>query len=134
MMRPAAAALAAWLLSVSFAAAATDDPGSSAREWIGLIDHQKYVESWQEGSAFFRSRITATAWKHMTKLYRDPVGRLLWREVDSIALVAKLRDLPDGEYAVVHFRSKFAARPDSIETVELIQEGGLWRVSSYSIH
>ncbi|MEI9888278.1 MAG: DUF4019 domain-containing protein [Rhizomicrobium sp.] len=134
MTRPAAAALAVWLLIPSLAGAATDDPGSSAREWVALIDQQKYVESWQEGSAFFRSRVTTAAWQHTTKLYRDPVGKLLWREVDSVALVAKLRDLPDGQYAVVRFHSKFAQLPDSIETIEMIQEGGLWRVSSYSIH
>jgi hypothetical protein len=121
------------LVLAGAARAATGDPGSSAREWLALVDQHKYADAWKDGSAFFRSSIPERGWEGQVKTYRDAVGEQQRRDVDQIQLVAKLPNLPDGQYAVVRFHTTFSKKADSYETVNMIQEGDLWRVSSYTI-
>ncbi len=137
MMKPVLAPLLALGIVLGFAAiptrAATAEPTSSAWQWLALIDQEQYVESWAEGSALFRARITERSWESKTSLYREAVGRAVWRDVDSVSLAGRLPDLPEGQYALVRYRSKFERKTDCTETVGLVLENGLWRVASYSI-
>ncbi|MGC9954375.1 MAG: DUF4019 domain-containing protein [Rhizomicrobium sp.] len=120
-------------LAVSPAKAATAEPTSSAYQWLTLIDNQKYAESWAEGSVLFRVRVTEKSWESTTSIFREAVGHIVWRDVDSVSLVGELPNMPDGQYATVRYRSKFERKTDCIEIVNLTLENGLWRVASYTI-
>ncbi len=135
------------MLAVSPARAATEEPTSSAWQWLELLDHGKYSESWAEGSALFRARITERSWESKVQIFHDAVGAIVWRDVLGVSSVADPAGLPRGQYAVVHYRSKFsntgqstdatagqtAAKSEYQETVFLLQENGLWRVATYDI-
>lgn len=130
---PSLAALGTLLLLASTARAATAEPTSSAWQWLGLLDGGKYAESWAEGSALFRERITERAWEGKIQIFRDAVGTIVWRDVLDVATVAELPNMPNGQYAVVHYRSKFSGKAECEETVSMVLEDGLWRVASYTI-
>jgi len=112
---------------------ATAEPTSSAWEFLGLIDKGQYAQSWADGSALFRTRITEKSWESKNQIFRDAVGSILWRDVEGVAVQSDPPDLPKGQYAIVHFRSKFTKKADCEENVILLQEGGLWRVATYTI-
>jgi hypothetical protein len=134
-LKPILASLVAlvFIFAAAPAVAATAEPTSSAYEWLTLIDKEKYAESWAEGSTLFRARITEKAWESKTSLFREAVGHILWRDVDSVSLVSELPTMPNGQYAVVRYHSKFEGKADGVEIVNLVLENGLWRVASYTI-
>jgi hypothetical protein len=129
------------ILSVSSARAATEEPTSSAWQWLELLDHGKYAESYAEGSALFRARITERSWESKVAIFHDAVGEIAWRDVLGVSSLADLDGMPRGQYAVVHYKSKFTlTTPDKTqtkseyhETVTLMLEKGLWRVATYDI-
>lgn len=120
------------LLAVS-AQAATEEPTSSAWQWLEMLDHGRYAESWAEGSVLFRSRITERSWESKVQIFHDAVGAIVWRDVLGVSSEADPPGLPRGQYAVVHYKSKFANKKDCQESVTLMLENGLWRVATYDI-
>jgi len=131
------AMLSAGALLAGSAQAATEEPTSSAWQWLELLDHGKYAESWAEGSALFRSRITERSWESKVQIFHEAVGTIVWRDVLGVSVVADPSGLPRGQYAVVHYKSKFSqaapGKSEYEETVTLILENGLWRVATYDI-
>ncbi len=129
------------ILAVSSARAATEEPTSSAWQWLELLDHGKYAQSYAEGSALFRARISERSWESKVAIFHDAVGEIVWRDVLGVSSLADLEGMPRGQYAVVHYKSKFAhTAPDKSqtksehqETVTLLWENGLWRVATYDI-
>lgn len=115
------------------ARAATEEPTSSAWQWLTMLDHGKYSESWAEGSSVFRTRITARSWESKVQIFRDAVGTIVWRDVLEVRTVADPPDLPRGQYAVVRYHSRFTNQKECHEKVFLVMEGGLWRVATYDI-
>lgn len=129
------------ILAASVANAATEEPTSSAWQWLELLDHGKYAESYAEGSTLFRARISERSWESKVAIFHDAVGQIAWRDVLGVSSLADLEGMPRGQYAVVHYRSKFTlTAPDKTqkksecqESVTLLWENGLWRVATYEI-
>jgi hypothetical protein len=130
-------ALLAVAATSRMADAATEEPTSSAWQWLELLDHGKYSESWAEGSSLFRSRITERSWESKIEIFHDAVGAIVWRDVVGVSTEADPPGLPRGQYTVVHYKSKFSGKADAKaeyqETVTLMLENGLWRVATYDI-
>lgn len=124
------------LMAVS-ARAATEEPTSSAWQWLELLDQGKYADSWAEGSTLFRSRITERSWEAKVQIFHDAVGNIVWRDVTGVSAVADPKGLPHGQYQMVHYKSKFTnpagKKSEYQETVTLVLENGLWRVATYDI-
>ena len=65
---------------------------------------------------------------------RTPLGAFEQRAVVSTRFEKSFGGAPDGEYAIVVFRTSFANRTDAEETVTLEREAdGMWRVVGYAI-
>lgn len=120
------------MLSVG-ASAATEEPTSSAWQWLEMIDGGRYAESWAEGSALFRSRITERSWESKVQIFHEAVGQIVWRDVLEVTSEADPPGLPRGQYAVVYYKSKFKNKSECREKVTLMMEKGLWRVATYDI-
>jgi hypothetical protein len=120
------------MLAVS-AQAATEEPTSSAWQWLELLDKGKYANSYAEGSAIFRARISERSWESKVQIFRDAVGTVVWRDVEEVSSVADPPLLPKGQYAVVHYKSRFSDKKVYQEAVTLVLENGLWRVATYDI-
>ncbi len=132
----AAAALAAGAFPLSVAA---QDPRSAeaqnaARDWLVLVDRMDATAAWDAAAAKFRSAVPADRWADALQKVRGPLGALQTRAVDTTRFAAALPGFPDGNYAVVVFRTSFANQEIARETVTLEREGtAAWRVVGYAI-
>jgi len=119
--------------------ATAQDPRASiaqkaAREWLALADRQDHAAMHKAAGAKFRSAITPEKWAEASKAARDPLGPTLQRTLISTAFEKQFPGVPEGNYALLQFRTAFAKRPDSRETVTLEREpDGQWRVIGYFI-
>jgi hypothetical protein len=106
---------------------------SAARDWLALTDRLDGAASWKAAGAKFRNAIPAEDWTAALKQVREPLGALTTRAVDSTRFEKSFPGLPDGDYAIIVFRTSFANKASARETVTLEREGGSWRVVGYLI-
>lgn len=107
---------------------------AAAEQWLLLVDGVKYSDSWEEAAELFRNAITQEQWYQSLKAVRDPLGKLVSRELDSKLYKRSLPGAPDGEYMVIQFRTSFENKKTSIETITpMLEKDGRWRVSGYYI-
>lgn len=106
---------------------------ASARDWLALVDAGNWEESWQEAGAFFRQSVTAAEWAAQIRPVREPIGAVQSRELANQQIAESLPGAPAGTYLVMQFDTDFANKPDSVETVVMVDEGGEWGVVGYFV-
>lgn len=118
---------------------AAQDPRASlvqeaARAWLAETDRGDADQSWKSAGGRFRNAITAPRWAESLKGVRPPLGAMSERAVLSTQFSKSFPGVPDGDYALVVFRTGFANKVDARETVTLERESdGAWRVIGYFI-
>lgn len=106
----------------------------AARTWLALVDAGKYGDSWETAAAYFKNAITKEKWEQMLTAVRNPLGRLVTRELISKTYTQSLPGAPDGEYVVIQFATSFENKKSAIETITpMLDNDGEWRVSGYYI-
>jgi hypothetical protein len=106
----------------------------SAEKWLGLVDSEKYAESWKESAELFKNAIKQEQWKQSLEAVRKPLGKLVTRKIKTKTYKTSLPGAPDGEYVVIQFETSFQNKKSAIETVTPMKDkDGKWRVSGYYI-
>jgi Protein of unknown function (DUF4019) len=106
----------------------------AANQWLALIDHEKYTESWKEAADLFRYTVQSDLWVASMKALRKPLGKLISRKVKTEVYKTSLPGAPDGQYVVIEFESSFEHKKTAVETVTpMLGSDGVWRVSGYFI-
>lgn len=119
--------------------AAAQDPRASivqeiARAWLTDTDRSDAAQSWNKAGKQFRGAITVDRWTESLKQVRLPLGAASQRAMLATEFRKNFPGAPDGEYAIVVFRTTFANKADARETVTLEHEpDGVWRVIGYLI-
>jgi DNA-binding CsgD family transcriptional regulator len=109
------------------------ESAGSAREWLALLDGQHWDESWKAAGALFRSHISPALWASKVQPVRQPLGPVSSRALQNVTKATSLPGLPDGQYEILQFATRFAHKPDAIETVTLAHDSSGWKVDGYFI-
>lgn len=102
---------------------------AAAEQFLTLVDQGRWDDSYRATGAAFRKLNTAKVWAEVSEKVRTPLGAMLSRSF------ASQQDLPapPAGYQVVKFQTRFANKPEAVETVSLEREGGAWRVVGVTI-
>lgn len=96
----------------------------AAQHWLELGDSGLWDDGYRATGASFQAHNTSAKWTEVSLKVREPLGALKSRVLISAD------DVPSQQgYQMVKFRSSFAAKPEAIETVSLVREGGVWKVA-----
>ncbi len=137
--RRAALAALVTVLVAPVVPTAAQDPNASmvqsvAREWLVLTDQFDTEGSWKAAGKKFRDAIAPDRWAQSLRSVREPVGQVVQRSVRSTQFSKTIPQYPEGEYAIVVFRSGFEKKLDGGESVTLEREAdGRWRVIGYFV-
>lgn len=114
-----------------FAADATPNSEvvNTARAWLALGDQGRWDDSYQATGLAFRKLNTAMVWTAVSEKVRAPLGAMISRTFVS----QENLPAPPYGYEVVKFRTRFANKPETIETVTLDREDDSWRVVGVTI-
>ena len=129
------------LLAIAFAllmpVAALADPSAdatnAAKAWVALVDAGNYAQSWTDSSALMRTRVSQADWAKAAQPVHEMLGAVVSREPAGVDMMKALPGAPDGDYAIVHFKTKFAKKADAKETVTMMLDGGKWKSAGYFI-
>jgi len=106
----------------------------SAKRWLELVDAGDYDKSWQQAAEFFKNALPKKQWDIALKISREPLGKLLSRELVSTVYATELPGAPDGEYVVITFKTAYENKNMALEQVTpMLDKDGKWRVSGYYI-
>ena len=131
--------LACCLSAIGVGSALAQDPRATAaqkeaRSWLELTDRGDALASWRATGKQFQNAISADKWADSLKQVRPPLGAVVERTMLSTQFTTSFAGAPDGDYALLVFRTSFAKKIDSRETVTLEHEAdGAWRVIGYFI-
>jgi hypothetical protein len=70
---------------------------AAADAWLKLVDEGKYDESWAQTATLFRKAVTQADWAKQMKAFREPLGDVVSRKVQSKQYATALPGAPDGE-------------------------------------
>jgi len=132
-------ALACCLSATGIGSVLAQDPRATAaqkeaRSWLALTDRDDARASWSATGKQFQNAISADKWANALKQVRPPLGALVERTLLSTQFTTSFQGAPDGDYVLLVFRSSFAKKIDSRETVTLEHAAdGAWRVIGYFI-
>lgn len=101
----------------------------AARRWLALVDAGQWNDSWLTTAQSFRELNTVQVWSDVSQRVRTPLGAMRSRQLVSVDDVPA----PPAGYMMVRFRTDFANRAGATETLTLVDEGGVWRVSGIYI-
>ena len=105
----------------------------SVQKWLHLIDRAEYSESWLEAATYFQNNITQSQWQKTLQGVRQPLGKVIYREVALVQYTTTLPGSPDGEYVVIQFNTSFENKKSAVETVTPMLDRGKWKVAGYYI-
>jgi DNA-binding CsgD family transcriptional regulator len=110
-----------------------DTSENAARRWLALVDQSRWHESWNAAGPLIRGQVSEESWTAIVRPVRAPLGVVTSRTLQGVVRASTLPGAPPGDYSVLQFRTRFAHKPDSVETVTLAREGSSWKVSGYFI-
>jgi hypothetical protein len=112
-----------------------DDSSAAAIAFLDRIDQAQYAQSWQTAAAYLKNEVPLEQWTEKLTEVRTATGKILnRREKKNFYSKEQKEGLPEGEYMVYIFSSKFENRADMTETVTVMLESdAVWRVAGYFI-
>jgi hypothetical protein len=107
---------------------------AAARDWLNLTDKLNATASFNAAGARFREPIDVEQWTDALAKARAPLGAVEQRTVAETAFDTVTEGGNQFEIAMVRFRTAFAKKVESSETVTLERDAdGSWRVIGYFI-
>jgi DNA-binding CsgD family transcriptional regulator len=100
------------------------DVMDATRQWLALVDQDRWDDSYRITGAAFRKLNTVQVWTDVSEKMRASLGAVMSRTF----LSEENLPAPPYGYEVVKFRARYANKPDAVETVTLEREDGAWHV------
>ncbi len=114
--------------------ARTSEVQATARAWLVLTDKLDAQASWNAAGDKFKKQMSAEQWGELLQKHREPFGEATQRAVLSTSFATQLPGAPDGDYALLQFRTAFRQKAEGHESLTLErQPDGQWRVVGYFI-
>ena len=127
------------LMTVTIALAGAPDAKEtkaieSGQQWLSQCDQAKYGESWEMAATYFKNAVKKEQWEQLAAAVRNPLGKVVKREVKSHKYQTSAPGAPDGEYVIIQFSTTFENKKESTETLTMMmdkQRG--WRAGGYFV-
>jgi hypothetical protein len=107
----------------------------ASEKWLRLLDRGQLGPAWDVSAKTLQAQVTRAEWIKGIGAARKPFGRLAARNRDRFARAHQLPGVPEGDYAIVQFDSRFEGGRHATEQItwSLEPDGGVWRVAGYYI-
>jgi DNA-binding CsgD family transcriptional regulator len=115
----------------------------AARQWLALVDASDWAGSYAATGQSFKDLNSLEVWTKVAGETQPQFGQVQSRAVAEVQVKSdgtgrtlmseEYVPAPPMGYQMVKFQTNFAAKPDAVETLTLVEEGGTWKVVGYII-
>lgn len=109
------------------------DATAAAERWLVHADKTDGSATWDQAASIFQSAITKNGWAEALKAVRGPLGAMKSRQARSAQFTRTLPGVPEGEYVVIRYDTKFENRDATETVVPMRDKDGSWKVTTYLI-
>ena len=103
-----------------------------AAQFLYLVDTEEYSKSWEISSHILQKMLTKKAWNEQITKIRDYLGPIVQRMYHDISYTDTATNVPEGEYVILTYISKFKLRDRVVETITLmLGDDNQWQVVGY---
>jgi hypothetical protein len=104
----------------------------AASQFLLLVDTEEYARSWEATAEILKKMLPQTSWNQQIAKIRSFLGPIVERVQYDIAYTSNASDVPEGEYVILTFISRFELRERVIETITLmLSSDNRWQVVGY---
>lgn len=104
----------------------------AAAEFLFLVDTEEYAKSWEVTSSTLKKMLSQEAWNKEIEELRSFLGPIIERVQKNVTYTDSASDVPEGEYVIMTFISKFEMREHVVETLTLmLNDSNQWQVVGY---
>ncbi len=105
-----------------------------ANKWLSLNDNGQYADGWDQTAELFKRAVEKQTWEKQLTAVREPLGKVISREVIKKEYMTSVPGAPDGGYVKIQYKTDFENKKNAIETVTPMKDkDGQWRVAGYYI-
>jgi hypothetical protein len=106
----------------------------ASEKWLKLLDAGQMGAAWDLSAPSLKSAVTRKDWIDGISAARKPFGKVASRKAEKFARSHELPGLPQGDYALLLFDTRFANGKQAQEHLTCVLDAGeVWRVSGYFI-
>jgi len=106
----------------------------SGLQWLSRCDKAEYAESWETAATYFKNAVKKEQWEQMAAAARNPLVKMVKRDVKSQKYQTTAPGAPDGEYVIIKFSTTFENKKESTETLTMmIDKDRGWRAAGYFV-
>ena len=99
--------------------------------WFKYLDEMNYEKLWEISSDLHKLKTDKKDFLRIIKGIRDPLGKVIERDLQVNDVMPLIKHYPDGEYRKVVYWSKYENKDFVREYFLLIKEGDRWGVLRY---
>ncbi len=121
------------VLSASVCLAADKAAVKASAAFLSLVDSGQYAQSWDQASAFFKSKVPQDAWVQQLSTARKPYGTVKSRKILGAKDFNSLPGAPAGQYVVIEYATAFTQNDSGERVTMMRQADGSWRMAGYFI-
>ncbi len=112
-----------------------DASSAAVVEFFELVDQGKYEQSWHAAARYLRNDMPLEQWVERLQTVRSRAGQVVERQQEDVfATQGGNKGIPEGEYMVYSFETRFSDRDMLKETVTvMLEDDQSWRVAGYFI-
>ncbi len=120
--------------SASHASTPAELAQAEAKLWLAEVDGDQYGKAWDRAASLFQSEVTREKWEINMIRIRGLLGSAEKRKLVSATPRQSLPGMPDGDYVVITWSTKFEHKARALELITVTKEkGGQWKVVGYVI-
>lgn len=114
---------------------AQEDPMyEAAGSFLELLDAGSYQQAWWEGSELLHLISDPDSWVEEVRIQREIFGVFDERSIRTVASRKNVSGLPDGDYGILLFDSRFENKKNGLEMMTIGKDPyGDWKVVSYRL-
>lgn len=129
------AAAPAWTAAQEPRTADTQAARQAAEVWLQQLDAGRYAETWRDAATMFKTAVPQPTWEQAVKSTREPLGSVQTRAETSAKTTTSLPGVPDGQYVLLTYSTRFQHKQRATETVAtVLQPDGAWKVAGYFVN
>ncbi|MBS0481663.1 MAG: DUF4019 domain-containing protein [Proteobacteria bacterium] len=101
----------------------------AASRFLALLDRDDWAASWQTTHKSFKLLNTVEWWSQASSGVRSKFGAIRSRAL----MATDFTPAPPDGYWTIRFRANYANKADTVETVSLASEDGIWKVAGITL-
>jgi hypothetical protein len=114
-------------------AAQVEAAQKAARDWLQLVDAEKYEESWKQAAPFLQAHLAEKDWEKRLDAMRKPIDPMVDRSLHTTQYREQFPGLPAGQYVAFVWETYFGAKHQMLESLIMSYDGNQWKAVGYAV-